>query len=177
MPFLVETIPAAAGSCIPSCGKAGRLHHACPQPRLFGCGFPVLAAVAGTCIRQTHPLRRGDLGRRNHNEMKSYRNEHVGFRRIRQNYTRYNPAQPRRYDLRRCRRDHMCLRFRHRARRVENNYRVILMSDGVVEVSRETHASELKTGELNTALGQLLRRQFRPPPGTRKSGKPLPASS
>jgi nicotinamidase-related amidase len=28
---------------------------------------------------------------------------------------------------------------------VENNYRMILVSDGVAEVSRETHASELKT--------------------------------
>ena len=31
--------------------------------------------------------------------------------------------------------------------------------------------------ELNTALGQLLMREFRPPPGTQSRRKPLPASS
>ena len=40
----------------------------------------------------------------------------------------------------------MRLRFQHRARGgVENNYRTILVSDAVAEVSRETHEGELKT--------------------------------
>jgi hypothetical protein len=30
---------------------------------------------------------------------------------------------------------------------------------------------------LNTAVGQLLTREFRPPPGVTRSGKPDPASS
>ena len=30
---------------------------------------------------------------------------------------------------------------------------------------------------LNTAVGQLLTREFKPPPGVTRSGKPEPASS
>ena len=39
----------------------------------------------------------------------------------------------------------MRVRFQHRARRVEYNYRTILVSGAVAEVSRETHEGELKT--------------------------------
>ena len=39
----------------------------------------------------------------------------------------------------------MRLRFQHVRGGVEHNYRTILVSDAVAEVSRETHEGELKT--------------------------------
>ena len=38
-------------------------------------------------------------------------------------------------------------------------------------------AAEVVPEDLHTAVGQLLTREFRPPPGVTSSGKPLPVSS